>query len=95
MRLTINLEDDLYAMARAHSVAERISISKAVNALLRLNNASQPPTSPATETGNKETCGLHPISGFPVSITASQTMPADAVNTLDNEQDERSYHVKP
>lgn len=95
MRLTINLEDDLYAMARAHSVAERISISKAVNALLRLKKSSPPPMSPATKKDPKETCGLHPISGFPVSITASETMPADAVSTLDNEQDERSYDVKP
>lgn len=35
MRLTINLDDDLYAMARSHAIAERTSISKAVGDLLR------------------------------------------------------------
>jgi hypothetical protein len=35
MRLTINLDDDLYAMARSHSIATKTSISKAVGDLLR------------------------------------------------------------
>jgi hypothetical protein len=35
MRLSINLDDDLYAMARSHATAHRISLSKAVGALLR------------------------------------------------------------
>ena len=35
MRLTINLDDDLYAMARAHAILRKMSISKAVGDLLR------------------------------------------------------------
>lgn len=35
MRLTINLDDDLYAMARSHATATRMSLSKAVADLLR------------------------------------------------------------
>ena len=35
MRLTINLDDDLYAMARSHAAATRMSLSKAVADLLR------------------------------------------------------------
>ena len=35
MRLTISLDDDLYAMARAHAIAKRMSLSKAVGDLLR------------------------------------------------------------
>ncbi|MCF7674111.1 MAG: type II toxin-antitoxin system VapB family antitoxin [Akkermansiaceae bacterium] len=35
MRLTINLDDDLYAMARTHALLQRTSISKAVGDLLR------------------------------------------------------------
>lgn len=35
MRLTINLDDDLYAMARSHAIATRTSLSKAVGDLLR------------------------------------------------------------
>ncbi len=34
-RLTISLDDDLYAMARAHAVANRLSLSKAIGELLR------------------------------------------------------------
>lgn len=30
MRLTINLDEDLYAMARAHAIASKTSISKAI-----------------------------------------------------------------
>ena len=51
MRLTINLDDDLYAMARSHAIATKTSISKAVGDLLR----------------RKTSAGAHPESGFPVS----------------------------
>ncbi len=53
MRLTINLDDDLYAMARSHAIATKTSISKAVGDLLRRRTA-----------GN-----IHPVSGFPVSAS--------------------------
>ena len=39
MRLTINLDDDLYAMARSHAIATKTSISKAVGDLLRRRTA--------------------------------------------------------
>jgi len=55
MRLTINLDDDLYAMARSHSIATKTSISKAVGDLLR----------------RKTTPNVHPVSGFPVSTSNS------------------------
>lgn len=51
MRLTINLDDDLYAMARSHSISTKTSISKAVGDLLRRKTL---------ENG-------HPASEFPVS----------------------------
>lgn len=35
MRLTINLDDELYAVARAHAQTMDVSISAAVNFLLR------------------------------------------------------------
>ena len=55
MRLTINLDDDLYAMARSHSIATKTSISKAVGDLLR----------------RKTSASVHPESGFPVSESDS------------------------
>ncbi len=58
-RLTITLDDDLYAMARAHAVTTRTSISKAISDLLR-----RQPVPPANR--NRQT-GVHPLSGFPVS----------------------------
>lgn len=51
MRLTINLDDDLYAMARSHAIATKTSISKAVGDLLR----------------RKTTPNTHTASGFPLS----------------------------
>jgi hypothetical protein len=60
MRLTINLDDDLYAMARSHAIATKTSISKAVGDLLRGRNASISPLPMAT-------IGIHPLSGFPIS----------------------------
>lgn len=35
MRLTINLDDDLYAMARTHAIVTKTSLSRAVGDLLR------------------------------------------------------------
>lgn len=54
MRLTINLDDDLYAMARSHAIATKTSISKAVGDLLRRRTAGS----------------IHPVSGFPVSVSS-------------------------
>jgi len=64
MRLTISLDDDLYAMARSHAIAIRTSISKAVGDLLRRSNAPGPPAGPSSP-------NVHPVSGFPVSISGS------------------------
>lgn len=41
MRLTINLDDELYAMARSHAIATKTSISKAVGDLLRRRHLPQ------------------------------------------------------
>jgi molybdopterin biosynthesis enzyme len=43
MRLTINLDDDLYAMARSHAIATKTSISKAVGDLLRRRTLAATP----------------------------------------------------
>jgi hypothetical protein len=45
MRLSINLEDDLYAAARSLAVEENCSISAAVNKLLRRSFEATPPPS--------------------------------------------------
>ncbi len=43
MRLTVRLDDDLYALARAVSKAEDCSLSTAVNLLLRRARAPRQP----------------------------------------------------
>lgn len=60
MRLTINLDDDLYAMARSHAIATKTSISKAVGDLLRRRTLAASALSSSSP-------GIHPLSGFPVS----------------------------
>lgn len=47
MRLTVRLDDDLYALAKAVSKAEDCSISAAVNLLLRRARALRPQEEPA------------------------------------------------
>ena len=64
MRLTINLDDDLYAIVRSHAIATKTSISKAVGDLLRRNTSPRPPTNPSPP-------NVHPLSGFPVSMSDS------------------------
>lgn len=41
-RLTITLDDDLYAMARAHAISTKTSLSKAIGNLLRQRNPGLP-----------------------------------------------------
>ena len=43
MRLTINLDEDLYALARSHAIATKTSISKAVGNLLRRRTTAHSP----------------------------------------------------
>jgi hypothetical protein len=70
MRLTINLDDDLYAMARSHSIATKTSISKAIGDLLRRNSDPSPRTFPLIP----ESSSIHPESGFPVSVSGSRRL---------------------
>jgi len=58
VRLTINLDDELYAMARSHAIATKTSISKAVGDLLRRRTKSSP---------SEAISGRHQHSGFPVT----------------------------
>ena len=57
MRLTINLKSDLYAVARSLAQAEGVSISEAVNRLLR--RAIEQPGAPRRRARMR--------SGFPVA----------------------------
>jgi len=80
MRFTINLDDELYAMARAYAVRERISISKAISSLLRRQVSESSPVK-----GRKKP-GLHPRSGFPVVAGGTRKLkPEELRQTIDDE----------
>ena len=67
MRLTVNLDDDLYGVARSLSRAEDISISEALNRLLR--RALQPPARPRRDK-----------SGLPTSASKRTFGPDDVAD---------------
>lgn len=62
MRLTINLDDELYAMARSHAIASGMSISKAVGDLLRRKIEPQGPS-----TDQASSSYFDPVLGIQVS----------------------------
>ena len=84
MRLTINLDDDLYAMARSHAIATKTSISKAVGDLLRRKTAgnfhpeSNLPSSASTPPE------IDPITLLPIIHTAKRITSED-VRRADDE----------
>lgn len=92
-RLTITLEDDLYAMARAHAIASGLSISKAIDDLLRRRPAvpgSIPPPSrqPAGEPPDDHPA-VHPLSGLPVSRSDGRRITSEDVRRAEEEEDLR------
>ena len=80
MRLTINLDDDLYAMARSHAIATKTSLSKAVGDLLRRRQA----VPPAPKSADAETY-LDPILGIQVSRAARPITMEDIQRAMDDE----------
>jgi len=62
-RLTISLPDDLYAMARAHAISTKTSLSKAIGDLLRQRIRTSPKTSESEASSNPR---VHPETGFPL-----------------------------
>jgi len=82
MRLTINLDDDLHAMARSHAIAMKISISKAVGDLLRRKTvATQAPGD-----DSQADFSIHPMTLLPVVRGAGTSITdADVQRALDDE----------
>jgi len=87
-RLTITLDDDLYAMARAHAIAGRMSLSKAIADLLRRRQE--------VGTGSNRDGGglrIHPQSGFPVSESAGRPVTAEDVRRAEEDEDLRHLEI--
>ena len=80
MRLTVNLEPDLYALAKSLAKAEDCTISAAVNRLLRRSLPG----------GTKESSRRSPSpkrNGFVIS-SGRQPITADTVRQIEVEDDE-------
>ena len=88
MRLTINLDDDLYAMARAHAIASKISISKAVGDLLRRRSPHHSPGSPIEKGVH---ISVHPLSGFPLAAAGNVAFGSDDVRKAEEAEDLRCW----
>lgn len=72
MRLTVNLDDELYAVARSLARAEDISISEAINRLLR--RALEPPERKVLRTSRR---------GFPILRGTRPFGPEDVADLED------------
>jgi hypothetical protein len=83
-RLTITLDDDLYAMARAYAVCHRKSLSKSIGDLLRRGQAAAAAGS-APSSASSPASRQHPETGFPlIELDAGLTM-ADIQRAIDDE----------
>jgi hypothetical protein len=70
MRLTVRLDDDIHAVARALAQTDNISLAAAVNLLARRGITNAAPIQP----GSKR---QKPLSDFPVSAGRRLITPAD------------------
>jgi hypothetical protein len=82
MRLTINLDDDLYAMARSHAIATKTSISKAVGDLLRRRTLTNIHPASAGGDGHSNYPEIDPVTLLPIirmnkKITSEDVRRAD------------------
>lgn len=73
MRLTINLRDDLYAVARSLARAESISISEAVNRLVQRALVEQPRGPRRSRSGLPVVRGSRPFGPDEVERIESET----------------------
>jgi hypothetical protein len=71
MRLTVNLEDDLYAVARSVAQAEDCSVSEAVNKLLR--QRVEAAVARRKDTGLPVSAGRRPIKASEVDRLLAET----------------------
>lgn len=87
-RLTITPDDDRYAMARAHAIAGRMSLSKAIADLLR--RRQEVGTDSNRETGSPR---IHPHSGFPISGSAGRPLTTEDVRRAEDDEDVRHLEI--
>lgn len=90
-RLTITLDDELYAMARAHAIATKTSLSKAVSDLLRNRHGRE--TGPPTP--EDEDSYFDPVLGLRVSRAGRALTLEEIQRTLDDEDGRHLESIAP
>jgi hypothetical protein len=91
-RLTITLDDDLYAMARAYAAANRKSISKAIGDLLRRGGVAG--RTAQGSAGTPENPGfVHVVSGFPFVDGAGCRIDSEDVRRAEDDEDIRHLEM--
>ena len=89
-RLTITLDDDLYAMARAYAVANRKSISKAIGDLLRQGRGA--PALPSM--AHPETAfQIDPVTQLPVVRGRAERITMEDVRRAEDDEDIRHLEI--
>ena len=91
MRLTVNLEDDLYRMAKAYAVSENISITQAINRWL--GRVCRPTAPPGSQTPNAMR-RTDPTTGLPV-VRGKRPVSTDEVQRLEDVEDVRHWQPIP
>ena len=79
MRLTVNLDEDLYAIARSLAQAEGCTVSAAVNRLVRRSFEDAGARRPTSKRGTKRNGFVVSRGGVPIT--------ADVVRRVESEDD--------
>jgi hypothetical protein len=85
MRLSISLDNEVYRLAKAYSVSEGISISKAINTLLSKFSQPMGEISPSMQS-----IRAHPLTGLPVSRCDS-SITREMVEQAEADEDKKSF----
>lgn len=95
-RFTISLDDELYAMVRAHAVGNGLSMSKAVGDLLQRRLYTPPPESPeprVAEDSSRADSYFDPVLGIPVSRGTGRVITDEDVQRAIDDEDARHLEI--
>ena len=92
-RLTITLPDDLYAMARAHAVATKTSISKAIGDLLRQRTHTPTPLPSQQHAPTLDGFYIDPATRLPVIPGSGRTITEEDIQRARDDEDVRHLEM--
>lgn len=89
-RLTITLDDELYAMAHAHAVKRRTSISMAIRDLLRRATSLGPPPH---QSRTEPSFTIDPVTLLPVVPSDGRKITLDVIQQASDDEDLRHLEM--